>query len=293
MTTPTDRGWILWLFPAAYLVFLVVYLVHPSINPAIASTFQILLIAAFAVIHGLKRYSLRNFAIFALITIIVSNIYENISVLTGFPFGNYTYADSLGPKLFFVPVLIAPTYFATGYLSWTLAAVLLGVFDRQRSRKEAWVQPLVASFIMVMWDLTMDPISSTIEGLWTWHDGGGYFGVPFENFTGWLLCTFTFFLLFSVHMNRRIAATATRPAVQPGAYWNQASAMYALLGLAHAILVIVGPRQTVTDPAGQVWQTGQIYQSLTLVTIFTMGFVALLSVLLVGAWARRAPPSTE
>ena len=36
-----------------------------------------------------------------------------------------------------------------------------------------------------------------------------------------------------------------------------------------------------TDPAGQIWMTGGIDQSMTLVTLFTMGFVVLVSVLLI------------
>jgi hypothetical protein len=37
----------------------------------------------------------------------------------------------------------------------------------------------------------------------------------------------------------------------------------------------------ITDATGQQWQAMQIYQSMALIAIFPMGFVALLSVLLV------------
>jgi uncharacterized membrane protein len=40
---------------------------------------------------------------------------------------------------------------------------------------------------MVSWDLTIDPMMSTINGNWVWHDGGSYFGVPVSNFLGWYL----------------------------------------------------------------------------------------------------------
>src|SRR3979490_112184 len=61
------------------------------------------------------------------------NVMENIGVLTGFPFGHYHYTDVLGPKLFLVPLLIGPAYFATGYLAWVLSTILVGDVRRESS----------------------------------------------------------------------------------------------------------------------------------------------------------------
>src|ERR1700732_5270330 len=116
----------------------------------------------------------------------ISNVMENIGVLTGFPFGHYHYTDVLGPKLFLVPLLIGPAYFGTGYLSWVLASVLLCT-DQRRDRLPTFVVPVIAAFIMVGWDLCFDPAASTIAHMWIWENGGGYFGVPLTNFLGWYL----------------------------------------------------------------------------------------------------------
>jgi hypothetical protein len=43
----------------------------------------------------------------------------------------------------------------------------------------------------------------------------------------------------------------------------------------------------ITDATGQQWQAMQIYQSMALIAIFTMGFVALLSVLLIDKHQRN------
>ena len=92
-----------------------------------------------------------------MIAFIVSNFYENLSILTGFPFGHYHYTDALGPKLFLVPLLISPAYFGCGYLAWSLAHVFVGVFGNKLRADQIWRVTLVAAFVMVMWDLTMDP----------------------------------------------------------------------------------------------------------------------------------------
>jgi len=138
----------------------------------------------------------------------VSNFYENLSILTGFPFGHYHYTEALGPKLFLVPLLIAPAYFGCGYLAWSLAHVFVGVFGSKLRAEQIWRVPLVAAFVMVMWDLTMDPIAATVQKQWIWHDGGSYFGVPFVNYLGWLLCVYTIFQLFAIYISRQSVASA-------------------------------------------------------------------------------------
>jgi uncharacterized membrane protein len=51
----------------------------------------ILLVIAlpFMLIHGVRRYGFRALAVFMVAAYIISNIYGNWSILTGFPFGQY------------------------------------------------------------------------------------------------------------------------------------------------------------------------------------------------------------
>src|SRR6266567_6263396 len=95
-----------------------------------------------------------------------------------------SYFFVIGPKLFLVPLLIGPAYFGTGYLAWVLATVLIGDVRPKGSWFTTFAVPFIASFMMVAWDLSMDPTSSTIQHLWIWEQGGGYFGVPLTNFLG-------------------------------------------------------------------------------------------------------------
>src|ERR1700760_3095769 len=113
-----------------------------------------LLPMAFAVIHGSRQYGWRGILAFAVICLVVSNAFENVSILTGFPFGHYHYSDNLGPKLFLVPLLIGLAYFGMGYLSWTVALLILDVAPPAADR--IFAVPALASFVMVSWDLTLD-----------------------------------------------------------------------------------------------------------------------------------------
>ena len=46
-----------------------------------------------------------------------------------------------------------------------------------------------AAALMVLWDLSLDPLRATVENRWIWISGGSYFGVPLGNFVGWFMVT--------------------------------------------------------------------------------------------------------
>ena len=236
----------------------------------------LLVLVAFALIHGAMRYRWRGMAAFIVICLVVSNILENTSILTGFPFGHYHYTSSgLGPKLFLVPVLIGPAYFSTGYLAWTLSNVLIGEVRRESSVFTTFAVPLIASFLMVMWDLCLDPGASTVGHVWIWEQGGGYFGVPLTNFLGWFFTVYLFLQLFAVFLRGRKAGPEV---TWPRSYYAQAVVMYAVIGLTFVLdYLVAGSNSPVIDAAGVVWQTRSIAESAATVSIFTMIFAAALS----------------
>ncbi|MDP9243517.1 MAG: carotenoid biosynthesis protein, partial [Chloroflexota bacterium] len=268
-----------WGLVAIYVVLTAGRTIAPDVFGAVWMI-PTLLPVVFLVVHGARVYGVRTTLVFAAIVLVVSNFFENLSIATGFPFGNYHYSSFAGPTLFDVPLLIGPAYLGMGYLSWTLARLLLGRTRGALTGASLIAVPTVASFLMVAWDLTFDPVASTINGFWTWEQGGSYFGVPFSNFLGWFMTVFIFFTLFAVYLSRRVQAPASAARLA-GGYWLQAVALYA----AAAIPALLGPLThpavgTVTDPAGTVWQGTDIYLGLALVAIFTMIAFAVIGALL-------------
>jgi uncharacterized membrane protein len=264
-------------------------LIPPGLS---AITFTILLLAV-AVLHGTINYRARDFVAFFLITFLISNIAENMSILTGVPFGHYYYSDVLGAKLFLVPLIIAPAYFAVGYLSWTLGRVLLGAFEYRPQRWNVFLVPLVATFAMLSWDMSMDPNNSTINGSWVWLEGGGYFGVPFSNFVpGWFLTVYIFLQIFALYLYRFSNAPVESRVIEPKPFWYQAVAAYGIIALGRVMLAFVGENVQVTDPTGTTWMTGDIYDTQALVTIFTMVFIVVLSAIRI-ARDERIPTKAE
>jgi putative membrane protein len=265
---------VIWVLAVAYALAL---FGNISLGLSIPIAIVVLISVAFALVHGALRYGWSGIAAFVVTCLVVSNILENTSILTGFPFGHYQYTDVLGPKLFLVPLLIGPAYFATGYLAWVLANVLVGDVRRDSSGFTTFAVPFVASFLMVMWDLTIDPRASTIQHQWIWEQGGGYFGVPLTNYVGWFFTVFVFLQMFALFVRFRPAGNEPARTL-PRSYYAQAVVMYAVVGLTPVLTFIVGGSNVqVADAAGVIWQTRSIAEAAATVSIFTMIFGVALS----------------
>ena len=265
---------ILW---ALVVIYGAVTIANTLFSLAIPIAPLLLVSVIFALIHGAMRYRWTGMVAFIAICLVVSNILENTSILTGFPFGHYHYTASLGAKLFLVPLLIGPAYFATGYLAWALSTVLIGDVRRESNALTTFAVPFIASFVMVMWDLCFDPTASTVNHAWIWEQGGGYFGVPLTNYLGWFLTVYLFLQLFALYLRFR-SAGHEHTLTLPRSYHAQAVVMYGVMGLTYVLAYMVGGgNKLVTDAAGVVWQTASISEARAAVSIYTMIFVAALS----------------
>jgi uncharacterized membrane protein len=256
------------------VVSVVVYwsleLLHPSdVFGSVGETVyyvQNLAWLVFVLIHGSKRYGWDSLFVFFTVTFLVSWSAEAASIATGFPFGHFYYTELLGPKIGPVPMAVMPAYFAAGYLAWTMGTVFLGELGTGIERRNLFLVPFIASFLMVMWDFCLDPIGSTIDGAWRWEDGGAYYGVPIANYLGWYLTVFLTFQVFALYLYR---FGANERVEQSKTYWYLAPVMY--LGLALGYLL---------DPFFQTTNL-EIYWSVFLGCILTMVFTSLLNIIFV------------
>lgn len=238
----------------------------PLILNSVESLIFTILIFIIVFLHGIERYGKKGMVIFFLITFAVSYFFENLSIQTGFPFGFYHYSSTLG--ILTVPLIIVFAYFAMGYLSWMLSHVLTGQYTRKLEGKQIFIVPFIASFLMVMWDLTMDPVSSTLDALWVWQTPGVYFGVPISNFIGWFLVVYIFFQIFAIYISRYDSIVSEKSKILSNKpFWLEAAALYGIMALDN-ILIIISANNAIT-------------QSMGLVTIFTMIFVTILAMITV------------
>jgi len=151
------------------------------------TAFTILTVTMFFLTSALHAYLNRGIvwtASFLGITLGFGWLIEVIGTATQFPFGDYFYADALGPALLGVPIVIP--------MAWSMMSypILLAV---QRLFPSSFGVALAGGWLLFSWDLFLDP-QMIGEGYWVWNDARwtlpGIDGVPLQNFLGWLLSGF-------------------------------------------------------------------------------------------------------
>lgn len=117
--------------------------------------------------------TLRLAAAVSLLTFLV----EFLGSRTGFPFGPYSYTDLLQPQLGHVPLLIPLAWFMMLPAAWATVY-------HYRGRRLRFI--LLSAVALTAWDMLLDP-QMVAWGLWVWNNPGGFFGIPWSNYAGWLL----------------------------------------------------------------------------------------------------------
>jgi uncharacterized membrane protein len=159
----------------------------------IATIVSVVLLAAASMAHAGAIWGRRGALIVPAVAGGIGLVAETIGVHTGFPFGSYAYADTLGPRLLGVPLIVP--------LAWTMLAYPCLLLGRRLARqltgaaRDAWVPgrlltAVVGGVGLTGWDLFLDP-QMVAQGHWTWANPvpalPGVPGVPLTNYAGWLL----------------------------------------------------------------------------------------------------------
>jgi len=153
-----------------------------------------ILLGAIAVaIYAYRTLGLLGWLTFCIPAIGISLTSELLGTSTGFPFGDYTYLNGLGYKIAgLVPFTIPLSWFYLGLSAYLLARVGLGL-DQPRLGLTAWggLRQIGAialgALMLTSWDFVLDPaMSQTAMPFWYWHQPGAFFGMPYQNFAGWM-----------------------------------------------------------------------------------------------------------
>lgn len=168
-----------WLITALAIAAQIAYPLTSG-EPLRQLTIATVLTAATAVLmQAWSTYGLRYAAIYLSVTAGFAFLIELVGVTTGWPFGEYSYAETLGSKIHGVPVLVP--------LAWVMMAHPLLVASRRLNARWA---AFIAGFGLMAWDVFLDPMM-VAAGHWTWvHTTPALWGVPgipLSNFFGWLL----------------------------------------------------------------------------------------------------------
>ena len=206
-----------------------------------------LLLMLFSFFHAWHALGFRRTLVFFALSAAISWGFEQVGVETGLVFGRYHYTETLGVKLGHVPLLIPIAWFMMIYPSYVIANLIAGeppFGSRGGLGRIAWLA-FLSAMVMTAWDLVVDPVlTGPPMAAWIWEEGGPYFGVPAHNFAGWMLTTFTIYLIYRLYERR----APIRPA-GPMSVWTAALPLVAYTAMLLAnLLTQVQPALWVVGP---------------------------------------------
>jgi putative membrane protein len=161
-----------------------------------------LLVAIYAGLgYAHANYTLGHLRAHALlvITLVTGSLFEIVGLHASFIFGAYEYTDVLRWHIFGMPIVVPFAYFMMVYPCYVITNVVLDGVIVSKDRGMLWRfwLSVFGAMLMTAWDLTMDPLMSHgTTGAWRWLDGGPWFGVPLQNFAGWMVANTVLFFWY-------------------------------------------------------------------------------------------------
>lgn len=107
---------------------------------------------------------------------------ELIGVKTGAFFGNYKYGQTLGLKLFDVPIAIGANWLVLTYIFSYFSQICF-----KEKKYNEFVLALISSCCMVILDFLIEPIAVKYN-FWRWQGNV----IPLQNYLGWFVFGFLF-----------------------------------------------------------------------------------------------------
>lgn len=123
-------------------------------------------------------------AVVLLFIVITGYLIEVLGVMTGHVFGNYSYGDVLGVRVFSTPLIIG--------VNWMM--LIYSVYTIMESARLFWpLKALTAAVLMVTYDFVMEPVAIRL-GMWHWYGGE----IPLQNYQAWFIISLVF--LSAMHL---------------------------------------------------------------------------------------------
>lgn len=122
----------------------------------------------------------RNLIAFIVIVFLGFSV-EVLGVHFAWFFGNYSYGENFGIKLFDVPLLIGVNWGILSLTSYTIVSAYI---------KKVWLKAGLAALLMLILDFLMEYIAPRFD-FWEFHSEA----VPLRNYVSWFIFAFLFTLI--------------------------------------------------------------------------------------------------
>lgn len=222
---PVRSVHVVWTLVAAAILVQITYPLMPEawrteITVASVTVFFLAAVADITRVHG---------AVGAAALVAVAGggglLAESVGLATGWPFGSYAYAGTLGPDLFGVPIVVPMAWAMMAWPALVVARTLV-------TRGPAVIA--VGAFALTAWDVFLDP-QMVAAGHWTWFAESPALplipGIPLTNYAGWLLVSAVIIAVLHVALPRRDRTSLPAAALYLWVYFSSVLGHAVFFGL--------------------------------------------------------------
>ncbi|MFY0672092.1 MAG: carotenoid biosynthesis protein [Bacteroidia bacterium] len=168
----TYRKYSIWLFLIIEIVGFVGILTSQFHEITLGlSSVNLWFVLGFLLLHH-KQWNTKE-ALWMVLVFLVGFFVEVAGVKTGIIFGEYHYGETLGLKIFNVPITMGVNWLLMCYTS---------VYVIRKIKLPKVVLGLIAALIMVVMDVIMEPVAMAFD-FWQWQNNT----VPFRNYVAWFV----------------------------------------------------------------------------------------------------------
>ncbi|MFY0599574.1 MAG: carotenoid biosynthesis protein [Cyclobacteriaceae bacterium] len=140
-----------------------------------------LLISASILIYN-HEASKKKLFLFLALSGAIGFIVELMGVKTGMIFGSYEYGNTLGMKLWDVPIIIG--------INWFILSYAFGCITKHL-RIHFVLKSIIAASMMTLLDFLIEPVAIYLD-YWSWENNE----IPIQNYLGWFITALLIQLLF-------------------------------------------------------------------------------------------------
>ncbi|TAF44298.1 MAG: carotenoid biosynthesis protein [Sphingobacteriales bacterium] len=142
-----------------------------------------LLLMAGILVANFAKFTPKMFYVVAII-IFAGFIIEVIGVRTGKIFGHYFYGNTLGFKLFSVPLIIG--------INWFIVVFMVAGTLRSWLKKQKVLRTLLGALLLVVMDYLIEPVAVKFD-YWAWQNNI----IPVQNYMGWFVVSLLMMVFYN------------------------------------------------------------------------------------------------
>ena len=221
------------------------------------------------IFHGISMYGVKNAIAFIIIGMVVSLIFESLGCNYGFLFTKYTYTGYIpGPKIFGFDVFSMVGYGCAAYEFYALGQAAIGMFENRFKKWDVITVPVISGLLFVSIDFGTDPLLATITGAYDWVQPGVYYGVPYQNYLGWIVMAIVMMLCISLVLypqQKKGTLPPTPSVAKKKWFWRAPALLYGANFIQMPFYTFISENQEVTTYSGQSFMTHDIYWGVCLV----------------------------